>query len=516
MSNLVFDYVIVGGGSAGAIIARRLADANLGTVLLVEAGRPDEGVPAMMDISRLFELDASTDWGFLASPTHATSRRLTYSRARMLGGCGNHNDCAYLVPPAADFDSWRELGAAGWSGADVAPYFERLRERVTIERRPEQHPVSRAFLAGGVELGLPKVDFSRGVETGIGMLTLNARGRLRSSSSVAYLHPLDALPPNLTIFTDTLVSRLEFRERVATACLTSRGRIAARREIIVSAGSIQSPQLLLTSGIGAADELRALGIGVVHDSPGVGRHLIDHYSVPVVFETAEPVADWDVTPYEAIAMLTTSAGARAAESQVQLGLTSGWVNGRFGDEYDPAAPKQRSVIALEPNVARSRSEGSVRISSPDIGVAPVIDLNYLSDADGYDESVLLESVRFCRRLGQTESFGRLLRRELSPGPDVADEAALRAYIREHCQTYYHASGTCRAGAANDPLAVLTPDLKVKGVTGLRVCDASVFPAMVSVNINATVMMVGEKAADLIISEAKAAAFAGHGGEAATH
>ncbi|MBV4458478.1 GMC family oxidoreductase [Pseudomonas sp. COR58] len=502
---MTYDYIVIGGGSAGSIIARRLADADIGSVLLIEAGPADEGVPAMMDISRLFELDARTDWGFLAEPTRHSDRRLTYSRARMLGGCGNHNDCAYLVPPPADFDAWRDLGADGWSGEEVLPYFERQKALVTLERRPERHPVSRAFLEAGVELGLAKVDFTQGVEPGIGMLTLNAKGRLRSSSSVAYLHPLSEGHDRLKILTDTLVRRIEFTGTVASACLTDKGRFAARREILLCAGSIQSPQLLLVSGVGDGAALRDLGIDVVHDSPGVGKHLVDHYSVPVIFETAEAVPEWDVTPYEAIAMLKTRPQGTSAESQIQLGLTAGWVNGRFGDEYEASAPKPRTVIALEPNVAISRSHGEVRITSADIAVPPAIDLNYLSDAEGHDEDVLLASVRFCRRLGQTQGLRSIIRRELSPGPEVQSEAELRQYIRDNCQTYYHASGTCRAGAADDPLAVLTPDLKVKGVSGLRVCDASVFPAMVSVNINATVMMVGEKAADLIIREARAAA-----------
>jgi choline oxidase len=504
---MIFDYIVIGGGSAGSIIARRLADANIGSILLIEAGPPDEGVPAMMDISRLFELDSSTDWGFLAEPTKHSGRRLTYSRARMLGGCGNHNDCAYLVPPEADFDSWRKLGAEGWSGMDVRPFFERLKERITIEQRPERHPVSRAFIEAGVELGLRKVDFGKQVEPGIGMLTLNAQGRLRCSSSVAYLHPLTSLPSNLEILTDTLVSRIEFIGGVASACHTNRGRIAALREIIVCAGSIQSPQLLMTSGIGDAADLRELSIDVVHDSPGVGKHLIDHYSVPVIFETASSVPDWDVTPYEAIAMLKATPDAQSAESQVQLGLTAGWVNGRFSDEYQASAVKARSIIALEPNVARSKSSGSVKITSPDIRVAPTIHLNYLSDAGHYDEDILLKSVLFCRQLGQTKSFKQIISKELLPGPDVTQESDLREYIRNNCQTYYHASGTCRVGSADDSNAVLTPDLKVKGVSGLRVCDASMFPAMVSVNINATVMMVGERAADLIIFDARKIALA---------
>jgi len=499
---MVFDYIVIGGGSAGSIISRRLAEANIGSVLLIEAGPPDEGVPSMMDISRLFELNSTTDWGFLAKPTEFSDRRLTYSRAKMLGGCGNHNDCAYLVPPEEDFDIWREFGAVGWSGKDVRPYFERLKERLTIERRPETHPFSKAFIKAGEELGLPNIDFGKKVESGIGMLTLNARGRFRSSSSVAYLHPLTSLPANLEILTNTIVTAIEFTGKVASSCATDKGRIVARKEIILCAGSIQSPQLLMTSGIGDAGSLQDLSIPVVHDSPGVGKNLLDHYTVPVVFETIVPVPDWDITPYEAIAMLKTAQDVQLADSQVQFGLTAGWVNGRFSDEYHPSSSKGKSIIALEPNIARSRSKGSVKITSPDIKVAPQIDLNYLSDSERYDENVLLKAVDFCRRLGKTDSFGKIIKKEIFPGPGVTEEKSIREYIRNNCQTYYHASGTCRIGSANDPQAVLTPDLKVKGVERLRVCDASVFPAMVSVNINATVMMVGEKAADLIILDAR--------------
>lgn len=501
MTEKYFDYVIVGGGSAGSVIAKRLADADIGTVALIEAGPADENVTAMMDISKLFELDARTDWGFLATPTLGTDRKLTYSRARMLGGCGNHNDCAFLIPPKSDFDSWRDQGATGWSGEEVAPYFERLKNQLSVELRPENHPVSKAFLSAGAEIGLPRVDFSKEVSAGIGMLTLNAKGKLRSSSSVAYLHPLSNLPKNLTILTETLVEKLLFEGTTVVGCSTNVGHIYAQRELILCAGSIQSPQLLLVSGVGDRDDLAALGIRVVHHSPAVGKNLVDHYSVPVIFETAEEVQEWDITPYEAVAMIGDVDSADPLHSQVQLGLTAGWVNGRFSDGYEASAPKARTIIALEPNVARSKSRGSIFIESSDIKDPPRIELNYLSDSEGYDEKVLIESVRLCRKFGETLAFSKIVKRELLPGNKVITEEQLRDYIYENCQTYYHASGTCKIGAKDDPTAPLTPDLKVKGISNLRVCDASIFPAMVSVNINSTVMMAGEKASELIINDA---------------
>lgn len=497
-----FDYIVIGSGSSGAIIARRLADADIGTVGLIEAGKLDENNPSMMDISRLYEQTAETDWGFMASTLDRSPFHLNYSRAKILGGCGNHNDCAYLVPPGSDFDSWERLGASGWGRDGVRPYFHRLEERVQIETRPSTHPISAAFLKAGQELGLDEVAFRQRIGPGVGMLSLNAIGRFRQSSSVVYLHPLRALPHNLHIIPETMATRLIVRDGEAVGCETTRGDIFARAEMIVAAGSIQSPQLLMASGIGEPTQLQDFGIAPVATLPGVGRNLTDHFSASTVIELGQPVPPWEITPYEAVMLLRIDDDAPAPDSLCHFGLKPANANGRHGEASgtDPASGQNRVDIA--PNAARPRSRGEIRLASADMRHAPVIRLNYFSDPDGYDLRIVREALRFARRFAGTPTFRRLAAREVSPGPDVVTDDEIAHYIRSTCETVYHASGTCRMGRPDDPACVVTPDLRVRGVGRLRVCDASVFPTMVTVNINSTVMMIAEKASDLIIADAR--------------
>lgn len=501
-----FDYVVVGGGSAGAVIARRLADARIGTVALIEAGPSDEHDPTMLDISRVYEQASETDWGFAASKLSGARATLNYSRARVLGGCGSHNDCAWLVPPASDFDEWVRLGAEGWSPPAVSEAFRRLEARVNVEPRPPTHPVTAAFLKAGEELGMERVDYRAGIAPGVGMLSLNARGRLRQSASVAYLHPLSALPDTLAVLTETLVLRVLFRDGRAIGCETDRGPVGARAEVIVAAGAIQSPQLLAVSGIGDPEELRDLGIAPVSALPGVGRNLADHVSASAVFSLRERVPDWEVTPYEAVMLLRIDPDAPAPDCLAHFGLCVGSPEGRHGEGALERAAGDAAVgdrrVDIAPNVARPRSRGRVRTVSPDMRDRPLVALDYFSDPDGYDLRIVREGLVRARAFFDAPAFRALAEAELAPGPDLRREDELDDYIRSRCETVYHACGTCRMGAADDPLAVLTPDLRVKGIAGLRVCDASSFPAITTVNVNSTVMMLAERAAELILADAR--------------
>lgn len=492
------DYLIIGGGSAGAIIARRLADANIGSVILLEAGRNDEGDPAMVDLSRLDDQTDATDWGFRASTFTGGPADLNYPRARVLGGCGNHNDCAFLVPPDSDFDTWVQLGAAGWGADEVRPYFQRVDDMTNVEYCAPLNPVSQAFLQAGRELGLSDVAFRDRIAPGVGAFPLNARGKFRQSSSVAYLHPVCDRTDNLEVLFETMATRLLFEGRVAAGCETSRGAIRARREVILTAGSVQSPQLLMVSGLGPAGQLSDQGIPVIADMPGIGQHLLDHVASTVAFDLREAIPPWEMTPCEVAMILQVEDDASAPDVLVHLVL-------RMREKYTAArrsAPPENG-IKVGPNVMRPKSEGDVRLASGDMRDAPVINLNYLSDPEGHDMRVLIKGTRACRALMETPTFQRIARCEVAPGPDIHTDDELAGYIRATCETVYHPSGTCRMGAAGDKGTVVTPDLKMPGIGRLRICDASVFPAMVSVNINNTVMMVAERAADLIIAGAKA-------------
>mmetsp|Transcript_18343 Transcript_18343/g.29471 ORF Transcript_18343/g.29471 Transcript_18343/m.29471 type:complete len:926 (+) Transcript_18343:11700-14477(+) len=493
-----FDYLIIGGGSAGAVLARRLADADIGTVCLIEAGSADENDPTQLDIRRIQEQSKELDWGFMATRVEGTVQDLNYLRAKSLGGCGNHNDCAWLIPPDGDFERWTSGGATGWDPKAMKPIFDKIHDQLNVDRPAPDHPVTRAFLQAAGEQGLASVDLLNSFQSGAGMIPLNARGPLRESASVAYLHPLDRLPDRLTLYTDTLAHELIFDGTRVTGCRTDRGDLVVRREVIVAAGSIGTPHLLMVSGIGDAADLHASGISPRVDLPGVGRNLMDHFSASVVFDLPDDIPPWKVTPYEAMMLIRAGSGDTPADCLVHFGLMAGSAEGR---ETGLSGPIKSRSFDLAPNVMRPESRGQVSLLGKDIGTPPRIDLRYFSDPEGNDLKLVRNALQFCLRFGDTQAFrslGATLQRPVFA--DMSD-TALDDYILNTCETVYHACGTCRMGSLDDPNTVVGPDLAVKGVQGLRVCDASVFPEIVSVNINATVMAVAEKGANYIIDAA---------------
>ena len=480
------DYLIIGGGSSGAVVARRLAERTTGRIILIEAGRTDEGDPAAVDLKRLDEQTPDYDWGFRAATLAGAPPLLNYARARLLGGCANHNDCAFIRPPDSDFDEWERLGATGWNGAAMAPYWTRITDTITIETAP-CHPASRRFIEAGLELGLEEVDFGREVRQGVGLFPLNAKGRVRQSSSVAYLHPIAALPKHLEVWTECMASRIILEDGRAVGAETSRGDIRAARAVVLACGAIQTPQLMMVSGLGPGAELRAHGIAVRLDLPHLGRHLRDHVAAPVVWETHEPVSGWEICPFEATMMLQLEKDAPAPDILFHFGLR---VREKYADRARLAT--RGPAVKASPNVTRARSEGEIRLSGPAMTDKPLIDLNYFSDPS--DLELLVEALKLTRRLGQTRAMQALCREEIHPGPAVQTDADWRDYIRSVCETVYHPCCTAAIGR------VVTPDLKVMGMDGLFIADASVFASLITVNINSAVMMTAEKAADCILSD----------------
>lgn len=486
------DYLVIGGGAAGCIVARRLAEDSRRRVVLLEAGKVDEGDPLATDLSRLEEQDESYDWGYRALPVAGSTRPILYNRAKMLGGCANHNDCAFLAPPAVDFDAWVAAGATGWNHAANLPALRRIERQLHIESAPPGNRLSRAFIDAGLEKGLAELNFRKRIEAGCGWFPLNVRGALRQSSSIAYLHPLAALPANLEVRSETLATRLIVAQRRALGAETDRGPIRAGAGVVLCAGSINTPQLMLLSGIGPGDELQALGLAVEHDLPGVGRNLLDHVAANIACELHQAAPPWALTPCESTALIRVDADAPAPDVLFHFVLM---LRDKYTD-VDFFAGIEHG-LKISPNVARPRSRGRLSLARPDIHCAPRIELNYFSDPDGYDARILIAGLRYARELAATRALSPWLRRELLPGPEVTRDADWLDYIRSTCETVYHPSGTCRMGAADDPLAVVTPRLEVRGMQGLYVADASVFPTMVTVNICNTVMMVAERAAGFI-------------------
>lgn len=245
-----------------------------------------------LDLSRLDDRTEDREWGFKAIPQPGKPGRINYSRAKVLGGCGNHNDCAFLIPPDSDFDGWANRGAAGWTSNDVRRYLDLIEERLHVELDPPVNPISQIMMDAGVELGIPPVRFRRNIREGVGPFPLNSEGALRQSSFVAYLHPLAKLPANLRILTETMATQLIVENGEAVGCSTSQDDIRAKREVILAAGSVQTPQLMMLSGLGPEEHLREHGIPILQDLKGVRQHLLHHPDAPVIFSLKKPVPPW--------------------------------------------------------------------------------------------------------------------------------------------------------------------------------------------------------------------------------
>ena len=501
MDNKTFDYLIIGGGAAGCIVARNLADRLPNAqIALLEAGKSDENDPAANFLSHLDDQDETYDWGYQANATQNSQQAMAYSRARILGGCANHNDCAFIPPPAADLDRWETLGAKGWNSQALAPALKRVEQRLHIEDSPLGNVLSRAFIDANIELGLSERNFRQSLAAGTGWFPLNARGDRRQSSSVAYLHPLKDLPKNLHVFTGVMTHRLLAEKQRIIGVTTNRGEFHSRVETILCAGSINTPQLLMLSGIGPADHLQNLGIPILANLPRVGQNLMDHVAANISCELKYPSPEWSLTPCEATALINVDkqVGTKAELPDVLFHFVL-----RLREKYvgDTQFQGVENGVKLSPNVARPKSRESLLLSGADPLDKPSIDLNYFSDAEGYDRRILLGGLRYARQLTNTGALSPYLKREITPGCDVESDDEFFAYMTQSCETVYHPCGTCAMGDENDPAAVVSPDLKVRGVQGLRIADASVFPDMITVNICNTVMMVAERAVDLIFEDA---------------
>lgn len=488
-----FDYLVVGGGTAGAIVAARLAEDKDVTVCLLEAGYSDEGVKEIEQLKVWATLlGTKYDYDYLGEPQPHGNSNIRHSRGFMLGGCSSHNSAIAWDAPSVDLKTWEDSGATGWGIEGTRPYFQRLREKVNIESPAQDNVLVQAFVAAAQQAGVPLVSFKEEFTEGVGWFELNKRGEKRESSSIAYLHPLSALPENLTVLTRVQTNRILIEQGRAIAVETSQGTLYANREIIVCCGAFNSPKLLLLSGIGAAAQLQEFGIPVVVDLPGVGENLLDHPESVVLFASSQNVPTNTSQFYEAGLFKRLSPTSIWAELMFHFGTET------YDLYTNPLGyPTATEAFAMTPNVTHPRSRGVVRLRSSDPSAPPVIDPRYFSDSENYDQNVLIAGVRLAREIAQQSALKSWIERELAPGIDVQSDAELGEYVRRSSNTVYHPAGTCRIGSDDNSMAVVDPSLRVRGVSNLRVADASVFPTMIGVNPCITCMMVGEKCADLV-------------------
>lgn len=496
-----YDYVVIGAGSAGCVLASRLSEGDA-KVLLLEAGGEDTKEELRVPPAWPALWGTEVDWAFETTPQPGTGNLPhNWPRGKVLGGSSSINAMVYLRGHRSDFDNWAAGGATGWDYDSVLPYFKKME---TVEEgdpnyrgtngpmRPkiaaDPNPLSEVFLAAAKEIGYPTTDdFNGATQEGVGWHELTIADGMRQSTALAYLHPaMDR--PNLTVHTSAHARRLLFDGKRCTGVEYERdGSVemaTAEAEVIVSAGAVNSPQLLLLSGVGPADHLREVGVDVVHDLPGVGENLHDHPLLGLVFEADSEIAPGTANHAETSALWRSDPSLPGPDMQFMF------IHVPFHPPHLQAPPNSYTFgIATIPD-----SRGWVRLASADPKATPLINPNYLGEDS--DVRRLLFGIEKARELNSTSAFSEWGTTEVLAGEHIRDEAGLRDFISRGTGTYYHPVGTCKIGV--DDAAVVDPELRVHGIEGLRVADASVMPTVVCVNTNAATIMIGEKAADLIL------------------
>jgi choline dehydrogenase len=527
------DYVIVGAGSAGCAMAYRLAEAGR-DVLVIEHGGTDVGPFIQMPGALSYPMNMSRyDWGLKTEPEPALGGRvLATPRGKVVGGSSSINGMVFVRGHARDFDTWAEEGAAGWGFADVLPYFRRMETwhggngdgsqdgwrgtdgPLHVTRGRRDNPLFHAFVEAGRQAGYEVTsDYNGEKQEGFGAMEATIWKGRRWSAANAYLRP--ALNrPNCRLIR-ALARRVVIENGRATGVEVSRGGavevIRARAEVILAASSINTPKLLMLSGIGPAAHLREMGIAVAADRPGVGANLQDHLEVYMQYASKEPItlykywnlfgkawvgAQWlflgrgpgTSNQFESAAFIRSRAGIDYPDIQYHF-LP-------IAVRYDGRAVADGHGFQAHVGPMRSKSRGTVRLRAPDPEAPPLIRFNYMSHPDDWTE--FRTCVRLTREIFAQEAFRPFVRHEIQPGPGVGTDDEIDAFIRDHAESAYHPCGTARIGRRDDPMAVVDPETRVIGVDGLRVADSSVFPTITNGNLNAPSIMVGEKAADHIL------------------
>ncbi len=529
MNEAEYDYVIVGAGSAGCVLADRLTEDGKSSVLMLEYGGSDRSVLIQMPAALAIPMNSKTyNWGYRSEPEpHLNGRRLQCPRGKVLGGSSSINGLVYVRGHALDFDRWEEEGAKGWGYRHVLPYFRRAEsfrggadayrgEGGPLATSPgaKRNPLYDVFIEAGRQAGYPvSADLNGERQEGFGPLDMTVKNGVRSSTANAYLRPA-MKRPNLAVVTRALAAGIAFEGRRAVGVHYRRaGRellARARREVILSGGPINSPQLLKLSGVGPAAELRTLGIDVIADRPGVGENLQDHLEFYFQVASKQPITLYGHTGLMSRGLVGLQWLLRGrglgASNHFEAG---GFIRSRAGVQYPDiqfhflpmAVAYDGSALAHEHGFQahvgpmRSKSRGWVRLRSPDPAAPPRIQFNYMSHPDDWEE--MRACVRLTREIFAQNAFDPYRGREIQPGETCVDDGEIDAFVREWAESAYHPSCSCKMGSPADPLAVVDAETRVIGVEALRVVDSSIMPSITNGNLNAPTIMLAEKAADMI-------------------
>jgi choline dehydrogenase len=485
------------------VIASRLTENPDVTVAVIEGGPSDVGRDDVLTLRRWMGLlGGELDYDYPTTEQPRGNSHIRHSRARVLGGCSSHNTLIAFKPLPSDWDEWEAAGAKGWGAVSMEAYYARLLNNIVPVDEKDRNAIARDFVdAAQAALDVPRVEgFNRQPFTeGVGFFDLayHPETNKRSSASVAYLHPVMDGRPNLTLLLETWAYKLELDgTRVTGVHVRTKGDeevlVRARNEVLLCAGAVDSPRLLLHSGIGPAGDLEELDIPVVHDLPGVGENLLDHPESVIVWETNGPIPENSA--------MDSDAGLFVRRDPEQPGpdLMFHFYQLPFTDNPERLGYERPAHgVSMTPNIPKPRSRGRLYLTSADPAVKPALDFRYFTDEDDYDGRTLVDGIKIAREIAAAEPLAGWLKREVCPGPAVTGDEELGAYARQVAHTVYHPAGTCRMGELSDERAVVDPELRVRGLDGIRIADASVFPTMPAVNPMIGVLMVGEKAADLI-------------------
>ncbi len=525
-----YDFIIIGSGSAGSVMANRLSEDPRNKVLLLEYGGTDRGPFIQMPSALSYPMNMNLyNWGFETEPEpNLNNRRLATPRGKVVGGSSSINGMVYVRGHARDFDTWEQMGASGWGYRHVLPYFKRLENShggeegwrgndgpMHVRRGRRLNPLYQAFIEAGREAGYPVTpDYNGRQQEGFGPMEMTIHNGFRWSAANAYLRPAFKRS-NLRLLTGTFVRRIMLEGKRAVGVEFERGgkvqKAMATREVIVAASTVNSPKILQLSGIGAPDVLASAGIPVIHALPGVGENLHDHLEVYFQVESKKPV-----TLHSKLNLFSKGLiGLEWVLFRSGLGSTNhfeacGFIRSKAGIEYPdieyhflPAAMRYDGTTAfpghgfqVHVGPMRSKSRGFVRVQSNDPLVPPRILFNYMSHPDDWEE--FRACIRLTRELFVQPAMLPYAGREIQPGQAVQSDAEIDAFIREHAESAYHPCGTCKMGASDDPSAVVDPECRVIGIDNLRVADSSIMPLVTNGNLNAPTLMIGEKAADMIL------------------
>ena len=525
----VYDYVIVGAGSAGCGLANRLTEDGHSRVLLVEFGGSDRAVVVQMPAALSIPMNMKRfNWGYLSEPEPGLNgRQIICPRGKALGGSSSINGLVYVRGHALDYDRWEEEGARGWAFRDVLPYFKRAEHRregadayrggdgpLATRRGSLRNPLYAAFVEAGRQARYPvSEDLNGEVAEGFGAFDMTVKNGWRWSAANAYLRPA-MKRPNLRIVTHALATNVLFEGRRAVGLAYERGgrifEARATREVILCGGAINSPQLLKLSGVGPAAELQALAIPVVHDLPGVGENLQDHLEFYFQVASKQPITLYGKTGLVSRALVGLNWLLRDhGDGSTNHFEAGGFIRSRAGIphpdiqyhflplavSYDGNSLATEHGFQAHVGPLRSKSRGAITLKSRDPKEAPRIRFNYMSHPDDWTE--MRACVRLTREIFAQAAFDPYRGREIQPGPDCVTDDQIDAFIRQHVESAYHPSGACKMGSRDDPTAVVDPETRVIGLEGLRVADSSIMPTVTSGNLNAPTIMIGEKASDLI-------------------